>query len=472
MKFTLRCAIAAIFAATLFTGCTTDDVGPNHGKIDPADLYEITDEAFADYLIYNCNRTDDYQLPFGTALVQDGRKYINKKVASRATILYLVKDATRITDLTNAGVPTAATKIVSLDGIQYFTGLDEIRLTSNLVAGELDLRALTRLTTLEMNTNVVNSLLLPATMVRLRYNASSTNSDVTKKIAAIDLSGCANINHISLTNQNIAAAGFTLPATYANLHEIDLTGNPGAPFAVPAALYDQLTTSGGVMPAGANPTTYPALFFQVPDAAFADYIFYRATDASASDKLPAGSVMKHTDNKIYICKPLAATATVLNVAKTSAAITTLTGASVPTASTKIADADGLQFFTGLKEFTATSNTFTAALKLSALTALETLQINTAYVSTLDVSANTKLKTLNCAGSTASGATKLSSINLSTNTKIETLNLKNNAIPAGGITGLDGLTSMTSVDLSGNTGAPFTIPAAIYDQCTTKVGVQK
>ena len=64
-------------------------------------------------------------------------------------------------------------------------------------------------------------------------------------------------------------------------------------------------------------------------------------------------------------------------------------AGLETAETPIASVDGLQFFTGLVEFTATSNKFTEALPLTGLSNLEVLQVNTAGVGSLDLSGNPK-----------------------------------------------------------------------------------
>ena len=150
---------------------------------------------------------------------------------------------------------------------------------------------------------------------------------------------------------------------------------------------------------------------------------------------------------------MAATVTAVNVAKTSAATSELVTAGLETAETPIASVDGLQFFTGLVEFTATSNKFTEALPLTGLSNLEVLQVNTAGVGSLDLSGNPKLRILNCNGSTKSGYGTLSTINLSYTPNLETLNVSN-------------LVKLTELDLSGNPGANFKIPSAIFNNLTT------
>ena len=64
---------------------------------------------------------------------------------------------------------------------------------------------------------------------------------------------------------------------------------------------------------------------------------------------------------------------------------------------------------------------------------------------------------------------MSSIDLTKNTELTSLSMKTHELTA---IDLSRNTKLTSVDLSGNTGAPFTIPAEIYDNLTTAKGVQK
>ncbi len=79
-------------------------------------------------------------------------------------------------NLETEGVATAREKIASLDRIQFFTEAEEIKLTSNVLTGKLDLSMLSKLQTLEMNSNYVNELIVPASLTRLRYSASTSES--------------------------------------------------------------------------------------------------------------------------------------------------------------------------------------------------------------------------------------------------------------------------------------------------------
>lgn len=440
----------------MFAGCTTDDVAAIIFGEDT--LVEIADPALGEYLVYNSQRTDDEKLPAGTAIEKDGKYYLDTNKAARATNLYLVKNETQIKKLSAAGLKTAAQKITNIDVLPYFTALKTLKLTSNAVH-EIDITECPEIETIEMNNNLVHSMdMSNATkLVRFRYGSSADTND-SEKLAEIDLTNCISLQHLYLKNQNIAESGIIFPADCANLTEIDLSGNPGAPFPVTSELYDRLTIKNGVTEQqGETPETY----FDLPDQAFGEYLSYLMNKGD----LPAGIVTE--ENGAYrLNTAIAATVTTLNVAKTAKIITTLTEAGVKTAETLIASADGLQYFTALEEFTATSNNFTSPLPLSNLKNLEVLQVNTAGVSELDLSANTRLKTLNCNGS--SKYAKLKAINLSANTALETLNVKNNDIETIDISMLK---SLKEVDLSGNPGADFTIPSDIYNNLTTKKGVK-
>lgn len=230
-------------------GCTTNDVDFIPDEPGTDDYYEILDAAFAEYMIYNSTLppSNDNALPANVCFKEDGKYWIDKKKAATAIKMYLVKDATRIKALQEAGVPYADVKIANINGIQFFTSLEEIRLTSNVITGALDFTMLTQLAILEMNSNYVNSLKVPAAMVRLRYSASNAATAPDNRwLESIDLTACSKLNHVFLTNHHIGTGNFLIPTVYTDLREIDVSGNPGAPFPIPAALFNQLTTKSGV----------------------------------------------------------------------------------------------------------------------------------------------------------------------------------------------------------------------------------
>ena len=434
----------AMFCMALLLGglssCTTNDVEDIQGGGEQ-DLYEIKDRALGEYLVYNCSRTDENKLPYEMAVAENGKFYLNTQKAATVENLYLVKNDAQIAKLENAGLATAAVKIVDMDGLQFFTALKTLKITSNSVE-RMDLTALTELETVEMNNNSVAALDLSQNtkLIRFRYGGNSAG-DTSTKLSTISFANNNVIEHIYLKNQNLQENGFILPSNYAALKEL------------------QLTTAVGVVADSEGGGGEDGGLFTIPDKAFGEYLYYLSTDAG---KLPQGLVVKE-GNEYQLDKTIAATVTAVNVAKTSAATSELVTAGLETAETPIASVDGLQFFTGLVEFTATSNKFTEALPLTGLSNLEVLQVNTAGVGSLDLSGNPKLRILNCNGSTKSGYGTLSTINLSYTPNLETLNLKNNKLTEINVSNL---VKLTELDLSGNPGANFKIPSAIFNNLTT------
>lgn len=453
----------AMFCMALLLGglssCTTNDVEDIQGDGEQ-DLYEIKDRALGEYLVYNCSRTDENKLPYEMAVAENGKFYLNTQKAATVENLYLVKNDAQISKLESAGLATAAVKIVDMDGLQFFTALKTLKITSNSVE-RMDLTALTQLETVEMNNNCVATLDLSQNtkLVRFRYGGNTTTTDTSTKLSTISFANNNVIEHIYLKNQNLQENGFTLPSNYSALKELDLSNNPAAPFAIPEDLMNQLTTAVGVVADSEGGGDEDGELFTIPDQAFGEYLYYLSTTAG---KLPQGLVVKE-GNEYQLDKTIAATVTSMNVNKMKDTITELQAAGLTTAETLISSADGLQFFIGLVEFTATSNKFTEALPITGLSNLEVLQVNTAGVSSLDLSGNPKLRVLNCNGSTKSGYGTLSSINLSYTSNLETLNLKNNKLEAINVTNL---VKLTELDLSGNPGANFKIPAGIFNNLTT------
>lgn len=124
---------------------------------------------------------------------------------------------------------TAAVKIVDMDGLQFFTALKTLKITSNSVE-RMDLTALTELETVEMNNNSVTALDLSQNtkLIRFRYGGNSAG-DTSTKLSTISFANNNVIEHIYLKNQNLQENGFILPSNYAALKELDLSNNPAAP---------------------------------------------------------------------------------------------------------------------------------------------------------------------------------------------------------------------------------------------------
>lgn len=464
--------MAALFyflmLAVCGVSCTTNDVVDEGGTTEK-DLYEIKDVALGEYLVYNCTRDDENKLPFETAIVQDGKYFLDKNKAATVESLYLVKNDTQVGVLEEAGLATAAQKIVDMDGLQFFTSLKSLKLTSNLIE-KMDLTALSQLQEVEMNNNMMSSIDLSGNteLVRFRFGANS-EADASHKLSSISFAHNTKIEHIYLKGQNLQEGGFVLPTDYSQLKELDLSENPAAPFTIPEDLMAQLTTAKGVEVSGEDPgdggddnTDIGEGFYYIKDMAFGEYMEY----LSGQGELPEGIVVLN-EGKYYLDIEKAAGVTELNVSKTSSSQEELASAGLETANVLINSVDGLQYFTSLVSFTATSNKFMEQLPLQNLTNLEILQVNTSGISFLDVSHNTKLRILNCNGSTKTDYGILTAVDLSHNTELEELNLKNNYLRT---ISLDGMLKLKEVDLSGNPGADFVIPAEIYNNLTSKKGV--
>ena len=282
----------AMFCMALLLGglssCTTNDVEDIQGGGEQ-DLYEIKDRALGEYLVYNCSRTDENKLPYEMAVAENGKFYLNTQKAATVENLYLVKNDAQIAKLENAGLATAAVKIVDMDGLQFFTALKTLKITSNSVE-RMDLTALTELETVEMNNNSVTALDLSQNtkLIRFRYGGNSAG-DTSTKLSTISFANNNVIEHIYLKNQNLQENGFILPSNYAALKELDLSNNPAAPFAIPEDLMTQLTTAVGVVADSEGGGGEDGELFTIPDKAFGEYLYYLSTDAG---KLPQGLVVK------------------------------------------------------------------------------------------------------------------------------------------------------------------------------------
>ncbi|MGL5319007.1 MAG: leucine-rich repeat domain-containing protein [Bacteroidales bacterium] len=479
LKF-LWMALICLFSAT---SCSTEDVDfVVDEPSESSNLYALKDVAFAEYLMYNATlpATDANALPFGICISRNDTFFLDVDKAAKVKAVYLVKDSRRVEALKAAGVASAEVKIENLDGIQHFAACSNLKLTSNTILGKLDLSPLSKLDTLEMNANYTEELIVPASITRLRYNASS-NASETQRLTAIDLSQASNLFHVSLTGHAITKEGLKLPVSYSKLKELDLSGNAGAPFEIPEDLFNQLTTKNGVEIAngGTEPEEPADNEYQIKDAAFGDYLVYLTeTVTDESLKLPAGTAYKK-ENAVFIDKKIAAGYKgLLNISKASSYITALQGAGVATADVKIADADGLQFFTGITELIATSNAFTTKLPLTTLTNLESLVVRTAGVDVIDLSSNTNLTYLDLQGS--SKLAKLSEVNLSANTKLITVNLSANAIDPAKFVLPATYPALRTLNMGNNkvnnTTVTYVVPAALFDQLgnesTDKAGLTR
>ena len=491
----LPCLMSLPLVALFAFSCSTKDVDwPDGGEIDPSRYYEVPDRAFGEFLVYNCTTetSADRKLPAGTAFVDpvDGKIYIDKTIAATATNLYVSKASASISRLEDgypAEFKTAATKIASFDGMQYFTGVKVFTGTSNDLAADyqLQLENLTELEELTVATAGVTTLDLHTLTKLKKLDIRGSTNESLGKLTALDLSNNTNLESVNVSRNRIAPANFVLPTSYASLTDLDLSqngeNNANVKYTVPQDLYDQITTSGkanfltteSASEPGPEPTEDA---YEITDRAFGEFLVYNCTlETSADRQLPEGTAFVASDGKIYIDKTIAATATNLYVSKATASISRLEKyypAEFKTAATKITSFDGMQYFTGVKVFTGTSNELAAdyQLQLENLTELEELTVATAGVTTLDLHTLTKLKVLDIRGSTNESLGKLTALDLSNNTNLESVNVSRNRIDPANFVLPTSYASLTDLNLGMNgendADVKFTVPQDLYDQVTT------
>ena len=455
---TKNLCFAFILSLLAFQTCTTDDVSltENNGPGDGSNLYAIKDNAFGEYLKY-LGVTGVYSKvsnETGSPVIS----YVIDTVESATSTgdINLSKTAASITKLENAGLTTAADKIQDIDGIQYFTGLNSLALTSNNITA-LDLSTLVNLTELKMNFNKVGSLDLShnTKLTTLNYRGSG-EAEEGQKLTSIDLTHNTELTTLDLQIHQLTTIDLSKNT---KLVSVNLSSNPGVPFSIPESIYNNLTTSEGVVSGNPTPPVGEE-YYAIPNKAFGEYLNYRLKDLG---------IVSEENGSYKIDKAKAAAYTgELDLRKRKDDMAELVTAGLSTANDAITDLSGIECFTKLTVLRLVSNSLTS-LDITVLTELTILDLNNNQITSLDLTKNVKLTELSYNASTKSGAKKLSSIDLTKNTELTSLSMKTHELTA---IDLSRNTKLTSVDLSGNTGAPFTIPAEIYDNLTTAKGVQK
>ncbi len=456
---TKHLCVAFILSLLAFQACTTDDVSftEDSGPGDKSNLYTIKDNAFGEYLKY-LKVTGVYS----QTTTENGNtvtSYVIDTVESKnySGEINLNKSGTFIKKLETAGLTTAANKITNLDGIQYFPGATSLILISNELTS-IDLTNLVNLTELNLNNNWIGTLDLTKNvkLTTLSYNASSKARE-GQKLTKIDLT--KNTELVTLTMQKHELENLDLSKN-TKLKSVDLTENTPSPLTITQEIFDNLTTAIGVV--GGTPSIpEEGNLYVISNKVLGEYLNYRLNDLN---------IIIDEVNTYIIDKEKAALYTgELNLSKNGKIPTELENAGLSTAKDKLTDLDGIQFLTGITSLTLVTNNVTE-IDVSTLINLETLDLNNNKISSLDITKNTKLKTLRCKASTqASDSQKLTSIDLSKNLELTTLDLINNKLES---IDLSKNTKLTSIKLSENPGTPFTIPAEIYDNLSTADGVQK
>jgi|TARA_B100000768_G_C11283717_1_gene380447 hypothetical protein len=233
-------------------GCAkTDDVDipipkdPNEGY-----TFQIPDRAFGEYMVYRGipgvqQRVDT--LDSGTLQTNF---YMNPDLVVGVNALSLSKTSSNVSALEAAGVVTASQKIQDLSGVEFFTGLDTLIVTSNDLVS-LDLTANTDLVELSMNFCKVESLDLSAcpNLKKLRFRGSSQANEL---LSEIDLSNNLQLRHLHLRSHGFVS--IDLSANTMLVEEVDMSENPGpdgntgtSDITIPTALFEQIQAAGGVL---------------------------------------------------------------------------------------------------------------------------------------------------------------------------------------------------------------------------------
>lgn len=206
--------------------------GGNTPAPDPDEGLYAVNKAFGEYLEYRLK--DNFP---NVMVVKDNQYLIDEKEAVKVNIdLELSKNGSIPDELVAAGLSTGATKLTDLDGIQYFTGITALKLTSNELTS-LDVTKLVNLTELSINNNKIGTLDVTKNtkLVTLNYNASSKSTE-SQKLISIDLTKNTALVTLSMTSHLLETINLDNNTA---LMKIDLSKNPGANFPIPAAIYNQ-----------------------------------------------------------------------------------------------------------------------------------------------------------------------------------------------------------------------------------------
>jgi hypothetical protein len=234
------------------TGCAkTDDVDipvpvdPNEGY-----TFQIPDRAFGEYMVYRGIPGVQQRLDTLDTGALQTNFYLNPALVVGVNALSLSKTSSNVSDLEAAGVATAAQKIQDLSGVEFFTGLDTLIVTSNDLVS-LDLSANVDLVELSMNFCKVEALDVSAcpNLKKLRFRGSSQANALLNEI---DLSNNLQLRHLHLRSH--AFSSIDLSANVALVEEVDFSENPGpdgnsgtSDIVIPAAIYDQVQGAGGIL---------------------------------------------------------------------------------------------------------------------------------------------------------------------------------------------------------------------------------
>lgn len=159
----------------------------------------------------------------------------------------------------------------------------------------------------------------------------------------------------------------------------------------------------------------------------------------------------------------------INLNKSSSFMTKLETAGLTTAKDKITNLDGIQYFSGTTSLILTSNELTS-INLTNLVNLTSLNLNNNWIGSLDLSQNTKLKTLLYNASSSALApenSKLTTIDLTHNIDLDTISMTNQELESINLTQN---TKLRGVTFKGNSNTLY-VPQEVYDRLNTATGLK-
>lgn len=459
LTFLMISAFAIILMT--FMSCHSDDSTRDTDGLEGIEMIEISDRALGEYLLYRAVDGVTWEIIDG-----EERYFLIPEKTKEIRELSLAKTSGGINSLIEAGVKTAEVKIVDVSALKYFTGLQSLTLTSNDIE-TLDLTALKELQVLQINNNLISNLDVSqnVNLIKLRYGASSKASE-NQKLSEINLTANYELEHLHLPGHNLVEVDLS---NNENLAErLDLSGNPGpngyGNIVVPDIIFNQIPANErlGVI----SDVIDEVESIEIPDKAFGEYLVKYV-------EAPGVTVEGEGENIKYYLNPLiVVTIESLSLSKTSGRIADLKAKNLETAEITIKDMTGIEYFTGLKDLTLSSNEI-EKLDLTQLELLEVLQINGNLIKDLDVTNNKNLIKLRySANANATDDQKLSSIDLTKNLELEHLHLPNHNLVEIDLSNNDKL--IERLDLRGNPGPNGTgdlvIPKKIFEQLQDKFNV--
>jgi len=241
-----------LIASVAFSGCfKTDDV-ETAIPADPTTGFDflVPDRAFGEYMLFlGINGVQERLDTLASGAVQVNY-YLNPDLVTGVNSLQLSKTSGSVAALEAAGVATASQKISDLSGVEFFSGLDTLVLTSNDLT-ELDVTNNVTLLELSMNFCKVETLdlTLCPLLQKLRFRGSSQADNL---LQSIDLSQNVALRHLHLRSHNFTSIDLTNNVQL--IEEIDLSSNPGpdgdsntGDIVIPTEIYNNVQGAGGIL---------------------------------------------------------------------------------------------------------------------------------------------------------------------------------------------------------------------------------